>query len=135
MKILDTLKEKGYEIEEDDGIYLDLGNERVKVRCSYLAKFRDRVLMCVEFTTPMSMSAVESFLKSYAKILNAVYAVISDGRNLKVFEIPSNREIKPEEILPAEKAYEIEYDSRLELEKRRAVACYSAIHCKCEVER
>lgn len=135
MKILETLREKGYNLEEDNGIYLNLGEEKIKVKCSYIGKFKDRKLVCIEFTSPRTMSSVENFVKSYARIVNAVYAVISDGEEVKVLDIPSNREVKLDEILPAEKAYEIKYSSKPEIEVRRAAACYSVIHCKCEVER
>ena len=135
MNILDELKKKGYKIEEDPGTYIELKNEKMKVKCSYLAKFNDRILVCIEFTSPKSISAVEGFLKSYARILGAVYAIISDGEEVKVLEIPSNTEIELKSIPLAEEAYKIRYKSKLDIEKRRVVACYSSIHCKCEVER
>jgi hypothetical protein len=143
MNFFEILASKGYEIEDDDGVVLNIDGEEIKVRCSYVGTYRREKLLCIDLTSPLTLSSMITFIKSYARIAKIPFAILHDGEKVAVYDLTSDRELGIDEIPDPEKALEIkshmENSINIEKDKRVAAAYFSVIHCsscsRCEVNK
>ncbi len=129
MDVLEALKKRGFEVVEDEGLIVDTGNERIRVRCKYLVIKNGKKVACIDETTPNAILPAEKLLKSYARIVGARYALLIAGDKLAVYDVVGNREVSVEDIKEAEGVKARDSDFRI------VAAYYPLIHCSCEVER
>jgi|GEM_PF-1416688 hypothetical protein len=139
VKFLNSISEKGYGIREDEGITVQLKSGSFFIKSSYICFYRSKNLICVDFTTPMSLEPMKRFLSSYARIIGSPLAVIFAGEKMVVFETMSE-EGTPSKILskipPPEELWNIRVVER-KFDRQIAATYYDLVHCKqscCKLE-
>ncbi len=119
---------KDLKLVEDKGVEVQVGNEKIKARCKYLALKDDKIVACVDETNPYSIEPTEKLLISYSRIRGARYAIVIAGDIIRIYDVVEKKEVN-------EISYEDIEVKASEKDYRIVAAYYPLIHCSCEVEK